>query len=240
MSIIELAHVNKSYHGNTVLDDINLRIDSGNFVTIIGRSGSGKTTLLRLLNGLVRADSGSVSIRGKSIRDTNMVQLRRSIGYVIQEAGLFPHLKIKDNIAYVLRLQKKHPTEIEHRVLELMSLLQLDPNLANRYPHELSGGQRQRVGIARALAAAPDIILMDEPFGAVDEITREILQQEVKNIQRRAGTTIIFITHDIGEALTLGDKVIVLHQGNIEQYDTPQNICDHPASTFVSILTGKR
>lgn len=233
---IELQHVSKSYGDFGVLKDFSLRIDKGEFVTAIGSSGCGKTTVLKLINGLLTQDSGRVLIHGTDIATQDQNKLRRNIGYVIQSIGLFPHMKVEANISYVLRLNKADKEQIRHRMEELLEIVQLDPALLGRYPDELSGGRRQRVGIARALAADPPILLMDEPFGAVDEITRKVLQTEIKRIQQQLAITIFFITHDISEALSLGSRVIVMDDGRIEQQDAPEVIRASPATDFVHRL----
>ncbi|MDO4795474.1 MAG: ATP-binding cassette domain-containing protein [Brachymonas sp.] len=238
--MIQLDHVSKQFNGKTVLHDINLHIAAGSFTTVIGQSGSGKTTLLRLLNGLIQPDSGRVIVRGQDLAQTDLVQLRRSIGYVIQESGLFPHMNIRANIAYVLTLLQWPPDRIQQRVEELLGIVHLAPDLLGRYPHQLSGGQRQRVGIARALAARPDLILMDEPFGAVDEITRRALQEEIKHIQQHTGSTIVFITHDIDEALALGSQLVILHQGHIVANDSPAQLLQTPPNATAAELLHHR
>ena len=221
--MITLTHIYKSYNGKEIIPDFNLTIESGTFLTIIGTSGSGKTTVLKMINGLVLPDKGEIHINGKNILAEDLIALRRNIGYVIQGNILFPHLTVAENIAYVLHLKKYFKTDIERIVSEKLQQVNLPPELANRFPHQLSGGQQQRVGIARALAANPNIILMDEPFGALDSITRKQLQRELKALHQQTGVTIVFVTHDITEALTLGTKVLVLDKGVIQQYDTPRN-----------------
>lgn len=235
---IELRNVYLNYGSEDVLTDFSLTIGKGQFVTAIGSSGCGKTTALKLMNGLLTPDQGSVWVQGQDISLMDQNKLRRGIGYVIQGIGLFPHMLIRDNISYILRLNKMNKAEIDPRVEELAEIVQLDRDLLSRYPDELSGGQRQRVGIARALASKPPIMLMDEPFGAVDEITRKGLQAEIKRIQGQLGITIFFITHDITEALSLGDYVAVMRDGKIEQYDTPDAIRQKPATAFVKELVG--
>ena len=234
--MITFTHIYKSYNGKEIISDFNLTIESGTFLTIIGTSGSGKTTVLKMINGLVLPDEGEIHINGKNILAEDLIALRRNIGYVIQGNILFPHLTVAENIAYVLHLKKYSQTDIAHIVTEKLQQVNLPPELANRFPHQLSGGQQQRVGIARALAASPSIILMDEPFGALDSITRQPLQRELKALHQQTGVTIVFITHDITEALTLGTKVVVLDKGIIQQYDTPEMIKQHPANEFVKQL----
>ena len=234
--MIIFSDIHKNYNGKEIIADFNLTIESGTFVTIIGTSGSGKTTVLKMINGLVLPDKGEIHIDGKNIADKNLIALRRNIGYVIQGNILFPHLSVAENIAYVLVLKNYPKSDISRIVAEKLQLVNLAPELANRFPHELSGGQQQRVGIARALAANPNIILMDEPFGALDSITRKQLQRELKALHQQTGVTIVFVTHDIAEALTLGTKVLVLDKGIIQQYDTPEMIKQHPANEFVQQL----
>lgn len=234
---IRLENVFKAYEGKEILSDFNLAIRKGEFLTVIGSSGCGKTTVLKLINGLIRPDSGRITINGRDLSDIDLIQLRRNIGYVIQEVGLFPHMTIARNISYVPDLIGKEPKEaIRARTRELIELVGLDPELLTRYPSELSGGQRQRVGLARALAASPDILLMDEPFGAVDEITRKQLQQEIKGIHQKLGVTIFFVTHDIREAMKLGTRVLIMDQGKIMQEGSPSQIRDHPKEGFVQEL----
>ena len=234
--MITFTHIYKSYNGKEIISDFNLSIESGTFLTIIGTSGSGKTTLLKMINGLVLPDKGEIHIDGKNILAEDLIALRRNIGYVIQGNILFPHLTVAENIAYVLHLMKYSKTDITRIVTEKLQQVNLSPELANRFPHQLSGGEQQRVGIARALAASPSIILMDEPFGALDSIPRQQLQRELKALHQQTGVTIVFVTHDITEALTLGSKVLVLDKGIIQQCDTPEMIKNHPANEFVQQL----
>ena len=234
--MITFTHIYKSYNGKEIIPDFNLTIESGTFLTIIGTSGSGKTTVLKMINGLVLPDKGEIHINDKNILAEDLIALRRNIGYVIQGNILFPHLTVAENIAYVLHLKKYSKTDIARIVTEKLQQVNLPPELANRFPLQLSGGQQQRVGIARALAANPNIILMDEPFGALDSITRKQLQRELKALHQQTGVTIVFVTHDINEALTLGTKVFVLDKGVIQQYDTPEMIKQHPANEFVQQL----
>ena len=237
--MITFTHIYKSYNGKEIISDFNLTIESGAFLTIIGTSGSGKTTVLKMINGLVLPDKGEIRIDGKNIADENLIALRRNIGYVIQGNILFPHLSVAENIAYVLVLKNYPKSDISRIVAEKLKLVNLAPELAERFPHELSGGQQQRVGIARALAANPNIILMDEPFGALDSITRKQLQRELKALHQLSGATIVFVTHDITEALTLGTKVLVLDKGVIQQYDTPEMIQRHPANELIRELVNE-
>lgn len=237
-TIIELKDIKKAYDQTTVLNHFNLSIDQGEFITIIGTSGSGKTTVLKMINGLIQPTSGLVKVHGQDIQEQDLIQLRRHMGYVIQGSVLFPHLTVKQNIAYVLQLEKK-TKNIDQIVDQWLETVQLDASFKDKYPHTLSGGQQQRVGIARALANQPDILLMDEPFGAVDEITRRQLQDELLKIYQQKKITILFVTHDIQEALKLGTKVLIMDQGQIQQFDTPENIIKYPANDFVKKLVSK-
>lgn len=238
-ALIEVKNISKRYKNKEVLKDINLEINKGEFITVIGSSGCGKTTFLKLINGLIEPDEGKVYINGKDISKVDKIALRRGIGYVIQEIGLFPHMSVKKNIAYILNLIKKEDkNNIENRVRELIKKVGLQEEMLNSYPNELSGGQKQRVGIARALSINPDIILMDEPFGAIDEITRKYLQDEILKIYNEYNMTIIFVTHDIKEALKLGTRVMVMNEGTIVQIGTPQEILKNPKNMFVRNLVG--
>lgn len=237
MSAIELRDVTVSYDQDTILRHFNLKVEEGTFLTIIGSSGCGKTTALKLMNGLLVPEEGAVFINDTDISAVDINELRRNIGYVIQEIGLFPHMTVEKNISYVPNLYKTRDKEaIQSRVRELIGTVGLESDMLNRYPSELSGGQRQRVGIARALMNSPKIILMDEPFGAVDEITRRKLQEEILRIHENMGGTIVFVTHDIKEALKLGTRVLVMDQGNIIQDGSPDELRQHPATEFVSKL----
>lgn len=237
-TIIELKDIKKAYDQTTVLNHFNLSIEQGEFITIIGTSGSGKTTILKMMNGLIQPTSGLVRVHGKNIQEQDLIQLRRHMGYVIQGSVLFPHLTVKQNIAYVLQLEKK-TKNIDQVVDQWLETVQLDASFKDKYPHTLSGGQQQRVGIARALANQPDILLMDEPFGAVDEITRRQLQDELLKIYQQKKITILFVTHDIQEALKLGTKVLIMDQGQIQQFATPENIIKYPSNDFVKKLVSK-
>lgn len=239
-AVIAFERVSKSYGDNLVLDDLTLSVERSEFVTVIGRSGCGKTTVLKLINGLLKADRGRVLVEGQDVARADEIALRRRIGYVIQSISLFPHMSVGKNVAYVPSLSKKWDKKTEKaRVAQLLETVGLDPALASRRPSELSGGQRQRVGVARALAAEPEIMLMDEPFGAVDEITRRALQNEIQALQRRLGVTIVFVTHDIDEALKLGARVMVMESGRVTQFDTPEVIQSQPANEFVRQLVTK-
>ena len=237
---VELRHISKSYDQDAVLEDFNLTVPTGEFVTMIGSSGCGKTTVLKMINGLIEPDGGEILLDGESVRGKDMTKLRRNIGYAIQGSVLFPHMTVEENISYVPSLlNKKDRKKTKQAVDKWMDIVGLSPDLKERYPDELSGGQQQRVGIARALAASPELLLMDEPFGAVDEITRGQLQDELRRIYEKTGITVLFVTHDISEALKLGTKVLVMDAGEIIQYDTPEMILEHPASPFVERLIEK-
>lgn len=240
--IIEFEHVRKSYGEKTVLGDFSLTVEPGDFVTIVGASGGGKTTVLKMVNGLLTPDAGTIRVMGRDIREMDLIQLRRNIGYAIQGSVLFPHMTVAENIAYVPNLlNKKDKARTNAAVAKWLAIVGLDEELLQRYPAELSGGQQQRVGIARALAASPEILLMDEPFGAVDEITRASLQQEITRIHRETGITVLFVTHDIGEALRLGTRVLVMADGEIQQYAVPEEILRAPATDFVrQLAAGER
>lgn len=236
--IIRFCQVWKSYGNQSILQNFSLDIFKGEFLTIIGGSGSGKTTLLKLINGLQNPDKGQIFVEGKDVSHSNLIMLRRNIGYAIQGIGLFPHLTIRKNIAYVPSLfAHKDRKKIQQQVIRLIRMLGLDESFLDRYPSELSGGQKQRIGIARALAANPPILLMDEPFGAVDEITRQILQDEIRLLQQELKTTVVFVTHDIQEALKLGSRILVMNEGKIEQLATPETILKSPATAYVASLT---
>jgi len=208
---------------------------------LIGTSGCGKTTALKLMNGLLKPNAGRVMVNGKDLADTDLTELRRKLGYVVQETGLFPHLTIAKNISYVADLsRKKDKKAVKERVNRLLELVELPEEVLRRYPDELSGGQKQRVGIARALMNSPEILLMDEPFGAVDEITRRRLQEEIGRIHRRQKETIVFVTHDIDEALRLGTRIVVMDEGRIIQDGPPEEIRANPATDFVRKLISDR
>lgn len=240
MPVIEYKNITMSYANKQVIHDFSLGIEKGEFVTIVGSSGCGKTTILKMVNGLLKPDRGELYIRGQTIKEQDVITLRRNIGYAIQGSVLFPHMTVEKNIAYVPNLlNTKDKQKTVKAVDKWMTIVGLPSELKKRYPSSLSGGQQQRVGIARALAASPDILLMDEPFGAVDEITRASLQDEIKRIHQETGITILFVTHDIQEALKLGTKVLVMDQGNIHQYDTPKHILSTPATPFVEKLVNK-
>ncbi len=237
--VIQFEEVSKRYGEQPVLNGFSLAVNPGEFLTVIGRSGCGKTTALKLVNGLVTPDTGRVLVQDEDVAETEPVSLRRRIGYAIQSAGLFPHMTVEKNIAYVPSISGLPGwtgQERRERCSALLKQVGLDPILMGRYPRNLSGGQRQRVGIARALAAGPDILLMDEPFGAVDQITRSQLQEEIQRIHWESGITILFVTHDIAEALKLGTRVLVLDGGYVQQCAPPEELLRSPATEFVRIL----
>jgi osmoprotectant transport system ATP-binding protein len=238
---IVFDHVTKRYAGRqgAALDDLSLTIPAGTFCVLVGPSGGGKTTALKLVNRLIPFDEGDIRIDGRSIRDLPAVELRRGIGYVIQSAGLFPHMTVGENIATVPKLLGWTKSRIRERTAELLDLVGLEQTDGERYPAELSGGQRQRVGLARALAADPPLLLMDEPFGALDPITRFRLQEELRRLHREVAKTVIFVTHDIDEAIKMGQRIAILREGGVlAQYDTPDAILAHPADDFVAQFIG--
>jgi osmoprotectant transport system ATP-binding protein len=239
VAVIELDGVTKRFGNKVAVNNLSLGMEEGTITMLIGPSGCGKTTTMKMINRLVAHDAGVIRVKGVSVRDLDPVQLRRSIGYVIQEIGLFPHLTVFENVAVVPRLLKWEETRIRERVAELLDLVTLDESFTQKYPLELSGGERQRVGLARALAAEPDILLMDEPFGAIDPINRLRLQDSFLEIQEEIKKTIVFVTHDINEAIKLGDRIAIMHQGNLVQYDAAGAILANPANEFVANLLGK-
>ncbi|MDY3712153.1 MAG: ABC transporter ATP-binding protein [Agathobaculum sp.] len=240
MNAIEYRNVRMAYGDKVVIDRFDLDVPQGAFVTMIGSSGCGKTTILKMANGLLHPTAGDVVVDGQNTKAVDLTALRRNIGYAIQGSVLFPHMTVEKNIAYVPSLlNKADKKRTAQAVAKWMRIVGLDDSLRGRYPAELSGGQQQRVGIARALAASPDILLMDEPFGAVDEITRVSLQDEIARIHQETGITVLFVTHDIGEALRLGTKVLVMNEGAIHQFAPPEEILAHPATDFVRRLVGK-
>ncbi|NLL30238.1 MAG: betaine/proline/choline family ABC transporter ATP-binding protein [Clostridiales bacterium] len=238
--MIEFKNIKKKYKKNTVLENFNLTIEKGKLVVLIGASGSGKTTLLKMINRLIPISDGQILINGQDIYKMDPIELRRRIGYVIQQTGLFPHMTVKENIEVIPRLIGMPNDEIEAKTIELLNMVGLDPEMyIDRYPAELSGGQQQRVGVARAFAAGAEIILMDEPFSALDPITRAELQEELFNIQKEYNKTIVFVTHDMDEAINIADKICILQKGKIIQYDTPENILKNPAGDYVEEFIGK-
>lgn len=240
--MIRFAHVSKTYDNNAspAVHDLNLCIERGEFLVLIGPSGCGKTTTLQMINRLVEPTLGQIYLEGKDIATINPIDLRRNIGYVIQEIGLFPHMTVLQNIGVVPSLKKWSSKQIHQRVDELLEMAGMDPGIyRSRFPRELSGGQQQRIGVLRALAADPDILLMDEPFGALDPITREQLQDEIRQIHSKVKKTFVFVTHDINEALKLADKIVIMKDGEIVQIGSPDEILRKPAGDFVSNFIGK-
>ena len=241
MELIKFENVSKCYeNGIKIIDDLNFTIDSEEFITLIGKSGCGKTTMLKLINGLIKPDSGKIFISGKEINQWDIIELRRSIGYVIQQIGLFPHMSIEDNIGYVLNIKKVSKQERNKKARELIELVGLSSEYLKKYPRELSGGQNQRVGVARALASNPDIILMDEPFGAVDDITRRVLQEEILKLNERLKKTIVFVTHDIDEAFRLGSRIVLFDNGKIVQQGPRKEMIFNPKNKFVEDFFGTK
>ena len=239
--MIELDHVTKRYEGRPVVDDLTLDIPAGEFCVLLGSSGCGKSTTLRMINRLIAIDSGSIRVDGQDVRSVPAEVLRRRIGYAIQSIGLFPHWTVEDNIATVPRLLKWREDRVGARVIELLELFRLDPaGYRRKYPHQLSGGEQQRVGVARALAADPELLLMDEPFAAVDPITRDALQAELARIHRATGKTIVFVTHDIEEALRLATSIAIMDKGRIAQLGAPLELLEHPANDFVGDFVGRQ
>ena len=237
--MVEFKNVSKIYPGGKVaVENINLRIERGEFVCFIGTSGGGKTTTLRMINGMLIPTDGDITVDGKNIHDIDPIELRRSIGYVIQNIGLMPHMTIRDNITLVPKLLKWPKEKRDARAKELIKMADLPEEFLDRYPSELSGGQQQRIGVIRALAADQQIILMDEPFGALDPLTREALQRLVKRLQQQMGRTIIMVTHDMDEAIRLADRIVIMDQGHIIQNASPDDVLTHPANEFVANLIG--
>ena len=234
--IIEYKNIGKSYQGKWVVRNFNLTINEGDFLCIVGTSGSGKTTLLKMINGLVVPDEGDITINGIRVIDQDIISLRRKIGYAIQVDGLFPHMTVADNIGYVPKLDGTPKKEVDSIVNRMLSLVGLPLDSKGKYPKELSGGQQQRVGIARAYANSPKILLMDEPFGAVDSITRYQLQEDLKQIHKQTDCTIVFITHDMHEAFKLGTHILVMHEGKIQQYGTTEEVKNYPSNEYVKQL----
>lgn len=234
---IDIRHVDTFYGEQKILHDVSYQVRDGEFAVIIGSSGCGKTTLLKMINGLVAPAQGEVIVNGENIRTCDLISLRKQIGYAVQGARLFPHLTVEENICYVPALSEKMSRQQKQGLAEeMLELVKLPVSLRKRFPAQLSGGQQQRVGIARALANRPSILLMDEPFGAVDEITRKELQQELIQLRKQMRITVVFITHDIGEAVRLADKISVMQEGRILQEGTPQELKDNPEGNFVRRL----
>ncbi|EOX8032211.1 glycine betaine ABC transporter ATP binding protein YehX [Escherichia coli] len=237
--MIEFSHVSKLFGAQKAVNDLNLNFQEGSFSVLIGTSGSGKSTTLKMINRLVEHDSGVIRFAGEEIRSLPVLELRRRMGYAIQSIGLFPHWSVAQNIATVPQFQKWSRARIDDRIDELMALLGLESNLRERYPHQLSGGQQQRVGVARALAADPQVLLMDEPFGALDPVTRGALQQEMTRIHRLLGRTIVLVTHDIDEALRLAEHLVLMDHGEVVQQGNPLTMLTRPANDFVRQFFGR-
>lgn len=239
--MLKFDNVSKVFgDGTKAVNSVSFEVTSGEFLVLIGPSGSGKSTTMKMINRMIPHSTGKVYVGGKDITTLNAAELRRSIGYVIQEIGLFPHYTIEQNIAIVPQLKGWGKSQIKERVSEMLEMVGLDPEIyRGRYPKELSGGQQQRVGVARALASNPDVILMDEPFGALDPLTRDQLQEELLSLQQKLKRTIVFVTHDMDEALRLGDRIAIMKDGNLLQLDTPENILHKSANGFVEKFLGK-
>ena len=238
--MIKFQNINKSFRNQKVLNNINLNINSGELTVLIGPSGCGKTTTLKMINRLIHPTSGHIFINDENIEKKDIIKLRRKIGYVIQQTGLFPHMTVKENIEIIPRLEHVKSGEISKKTVELMKMIDLNPDeYLYRFPSQLSGGQMQRVGVARAFAYDPDIILMDEPFSALDPISRNQLQQELIALQEKMKKTIVFVTHDMDEAVKIADKICIMNNGEIIQADTPENILKEPINEFVSNFVGK-
>jgi osmoprotectant transport system ATP-binding protein len=241
MELIEFKNIVKKYRTKTIINPFSLDIEAGQLVVFIGPSGCGKTTLLKMINKLIQPTSGKIYVNGTDISTMNPIELRRNIGYVIQNTGLFPHMSIKENLELIPKLKGEDPVSIAKKTGELLELVGLDPKeFLHRFPKELSGGQQQRIGVARAFSTNSDIILMDEPFSALDPVTRSSLQDELFQMQKELNKTIIFVTHDMDEAIKIADKICILKDGDILQYDTPENILKNPANDFVEGFIGKR
>jgi len=239
--MIKLLDVNKYFASDVyAIKDLSLNILHGETLVLLGSSGCGKTTILKMINRIIEPSSGTIFIEGKNILEQNPIEVRRSIGYVIQEIGLFPHMTIEDNVSVVLKLKGRSEEEQNKRANEVLELVGLNPDqFRSRYPDELSGGQQQRIGVARALAANPSLLLMDEPFSAVDAVTRELLQLDLLKLKKRLNKTIVFVTHDIFEAFILADRIAILHDGRLQQVGTKEEIVSSPETEFVEKLLMK-
>lgn len=237
--MIKFENITKRYKDKVVLKNISFEIEKGKLVVLIGESGCGKTTTLKMINRLIKPTSGNIYINGEPIATKDVIKLRRNMGYVIQQTGLFPHMTVKENIQIISKVEKRDPKQIEKKTLEMMDMVGLGYEFLDRYPTELSGGQQQRIGVARAFATDPDIILMDEPFSALDPITRIGLQDELIELQEKLRKTIVFVTHDMDEAIKIADLICIMKDGEILQYDTPENILKNPSNEFVSQFVGK-
>ncbi|WP_313586387.1 MULTISPECIES: ABC transporter ATP-binding protein [unclassified Exiguobacterium] len=238
--MIEFKNVGKQFKENVVLKGLSLEIQKGELVVFIGPSGCGKTTSLKMINRLIEPSSGTILVNGKDIMKTDTIELRRHMGYVIQQTGLFPHMTVRENIQLIAGLEGKDHDQMDQRTEQLLTMVGLDPRqFIDRYPSELSGGQQQRVGFARALMNDPDVILMDEPFSALDPVTRNDLQEELFNLQEEVKKTIVFVTHDMDEAIKLADRICIMRDGEIVQFDTPEEILRHPKDEYVESFIGK-
>ncbi|MFL1663353.1 ABC transporter ATP-binding protein [Bacillus cereus] len=240
--MIQFNHVSKSYEdGTKAVDSLHLEIKKGEFFVLIGPSGCGKTTTMKMINRLIETTEGSILIDGKDIQQYNINELRWDIGYVLQQIALFPHMTIAENIAVVPEMRQWSKKEIKARVDDLLHMVGLEPDIyRDRMPDELSGGQKQRVGVVRALAANPKIVLMDEPFSALDPLSREQLQKDIVQLQKKIQKTIVFVTHDMQEALSLGDRICIMKEGKVVQLDTPEGIIHNPKNEFVEEFIGNR
>ena len=239
--MIEFQNVSKTYKKTTVLSDLNFTIEDGQLVCLIGESGCGKTTTIKMINRLITPTTGNILLNGEDISKKDVIQLRRSIGYVIQQTGLFPHMTVQENIELISKLNKVPTEQIHKKTLKMMEMVGLDAKkYLDRYPTELSGGQQQRIGVARAFMTDPDIILMDEPFSALDPMTRTSLQDELMKLQEQFHKTIVFVTHDMDEAIKIADKICIMDGGHIVQYDTPEQILKHPKNEFVKKFVGPK
>ncbi|HHT7223777.1 ABC transporter ATP-binding protein [Bacillus cereus] len=240
--MIQFNHVSKSYEdGTKAVDSLHLEIKKGEFFVLIGPSGCGKTTTMKMINRLIETTEGSILIDGKDIQQYNINELRWDIGYVLQQIALFPHMTIAENIAVVPEMRQWSKKDIKARVDDLLHMVGLDPDIyRDRMPDELSGGQKQRVGVVRALAANPKIVLMDEPFSALDPLSREQLQKDIVQLQKKIQKTIVFVTHDMQEALSLGDRICIMKEGKVVQLDTPEGIIHNPKNEFVEEFIGNR
>lgn len=238
--MIVFENVDKAYKNKQVLTNVNLTINSGEFMVLIGSSGCGKTTLLKSINKLHSINGGSIKIDGVPIENQDSIKIRRRIGYVVQDAGLFPHLTVAENISTVLKINEYPQEKIAAHIDELLEMVELEPSAyRDLYPSQLSGGQRQRVGVARAFATDPEIILMDEPFSALDPVTRSDLQDEVVKLQKQLQKTVVFVTHDMDEAIKMADRICIIQNGRIVQCDTAENILKHPANDYVKLFIGQ-
>jgi osmoprotectant transport system ATP-binding protein len=241
MNLIEFKDIVKKYRNKTIIKPFSIDIEAGQLVVFIGPSGCGKTTLLKMINKLIQPSAGKIFVNGKDISNMDAIELRRNIGYVIQNTGLFPHMSIRENLELIPKLKGEDPNRIAEKTEELLHIVGLNPSeFLDRFPKELSGGQQQRVGVARAFSTDSDIILMDEPFSALDPVTRNSLQDELVQMQKELNKTIIFVTHDMDEAIKIADKICILKDGDILQFDTPENILKNPANEFVEGFIGKR